>query len=105
MEDFPFLPQILHTRRIDNPVMMWIQIRARKGGGGGGGACSPGMFFLIKWCNLAHSECSKYVIINLLINKKAGAQWLSGRVLGSRPRTRGFEPHQRHCVVSLSKTH
>ena len=24
-------------------------------------------------------------------------------VLDSRPRGRGFEPHQRHCVVSLSK--
>ena len=34
-----------------------------------------------------------------------GAQWLSGRVLDSRPRGRGFEPHRRHCVVSLSKTH
>ena len=33
------------------------------------------------------------------------AQWLSGRVLDSRPRGRGFEPHQRHCLVSLSKTH
>ena len=32
-----------------------------------------------------------------------GAQWLSGRVLDSRPRGHGFEPHQRHCVVSLSK--
>ena len=32
-----------------------------------------------------------------------GAQWLSGRVLGSRPRGHGFEPHQRHCVVSFSK--
>ena len=31
------------------------------------------------------------------------AQWLSGRVLDSRPRGRGFEPHRRHCVVSLSK--
>ena len=30
-------------------------------------------------------------------------QCLSGRVLDSRPRGRGFEPHQRHCVVSLSK--
>ena len=30
-----------------------------------------------------------------------GAQWLSGRVLECR----GFEPHRRHCVVSLSKTH
>ena len=32
-----------------------------------------------------------------------GAQWLSGRVLDSRPRGRLFEPHLRHCVVSLSK--
>ena len=31
------------------------------------------------------------------------AQWLSGRVLDSRPRGRGFEPHRHHCVVSLSK--
>ena len=30
---------------------------------------------------------------------------LSGRVLDSRPRGRGFEPHRRHCVVFLSKTH
>ena len=34
-----------------------------------------------------------------------GAQWLSGRVFDSRPRGRGFEPHLRHCVVSLSKIH
>ena len=27
----------------------------------------------------------------------------SGRVLDARPRGRGFEPHQSHCVVSLSK--
>ena len=32
-----------------------------------------------------------------------GAQWLSGRVLESRPRGCGFEPHWRHYVVSLSK--
>ena len=32
-----------------------------------------------------------------------GAQWLSGRVLDSRPKGRGFEPHWRHWVVSLSK--
>ena len=30
------------------------------------------------------------------------AQWLSGRVIDSRPRGRRFEPHRRHCVVSLS---
>ena len=35
--------------------------------------------------------------------KNLGAQWLSGRVLDSRPKGRGFEPHRRHCVVSLSK--
>ena len=33
----------------------------------------------------------------------SGAQWLSGRVPDSRPRGRGFEPHRRHCVMSLSK--
>ena len=32
-----------------------------------------------------------------------GAQWLSGRVLDSRPKGRGFEPHRRHCVVVLEK--
>ena len=32
-----------------------------------------------------------------------GAQWLSGRVLDSRPKGRGFEPHRRHCVASLNK--
>ena len=35
--------------------------------------------------------------------KKIGAQWLSGRVLDSRPRGRGFEPHRRHCVVDLEQ--
>ena len=32
-----------------------------------------------------------------------GAQWLSGRVLDSRLRGHGFEPHRRLCVVSFSK--
>ena len=32
-----------------------------------------------------------------------GAQWLSGRVLDSRPRGRGFEPLLRHCVVVLER--
>ena len=44
-------------------------------------------------------------LIIFTITKKKGAQWLSGRVLASRPKGRGFEPHRRHCVVSLSKTH
>ena len=34
-----------------------------------------------------------------------GAQWLSGRVLDSRSRGHGLEPHRHHCIVSLSKTH
>ena len=33
------------------------------------------------------------------------AQWLSCRVLDSRPKGCGFEPHQCHCVLSSSKTH
>ena len=48
------------------------------------------------------------ILLNLLVlesyqSLNLGAQWLSGRVLDSRPRGRGFEPHRRHCVVSLSK--
>ena len=35
--------------------------------------------------------------------RSKGAQWLSGRVLDSRPKGRGFEPHRCHCVVSFSK--
>ena len=35
---------------------------------------------------------------------RVGAQWLSGRVLDSKPaKGREFQPHRRHCVVSLSK--
>ena len=32
-----------------------------------------------------------------------GAQWLSGRVLESRPKGRKFEPHWFHCVVVLEQ--
>ena len=41
-----------------------------------------------------------YYIINRYME---GVQWLSVRVLYSRPRGRRFEPHQHHCVASLSK--
>ena len=37
------------------------------------------------------------------LNIKEGAQWLSGRVLDSRPKGSGFEPHRRHCVVVLEQ--
>ena len=36
-------------------------------------------------------------------NNSKGAQWLSGIVLDSRPKGRGFEPHRRHCVVVLEQ--
>ena len=32
-----------------------------------------------------------------------GAQWLNARVLDLRPRGRGFEPYQRHCVAVLEQ--
>ena len=44
--------------------------------------------------------------ITFFINDKKkfqGAQWLSGRVLDSRPKGHGFEPHQRHCIVVLEQ--
>ena len=40
---------------------------------------------------------------NCFFTEKWGAQWLSGRVLDSRPKGRGFEPHRRHCVVVLEQ--
>ena len=40
---------------------------------------------------------------NITFKNKLGAQWLSGRVLDSRPRGRGFKPHRRHCVVVLEQ--
>ena len=48
-------------------------------------------------------SCSTKPSMNpiMLINVNQGAQWLSGRVLDSRPKGRGFEPHRRHCVVVL----
>ena len=39
-----------------------------------------------------------YIKISVL-----GAKWLSGIVLDSRPKGRGFEPHRRHCVVVLEQ--
>ena len=49
-------------------------------------------------CKILYLKCSFGEVY-----RQKGAQWLSGRVLDSRPRGRGFEPHGRHCVVSLSK--
>ena len=38
-------------------------------------------------------------------NQHMGAQWLSGRVLESRPKGRGFEPHWRHCATCFIPGH
>ena len=41
--------------------------------------------------------------IDLFTPQHEGAQWLSGRVLDSRPKGCRFEPHRRHCVVVLEQ--
>ena len=42
-------------------------------------------------------------VVNVQTGLIKGAQWLSGRVLDSKPKGRGFEPHRRHCVVVLEQ--
>ena len=49
-------------------------------------------------CNGRAVGCVKTVA-----NTERGAQWLNGRVLDSRPRGSGFQPHRRHCVVVLEQ--
>ena len=55
------------------------------------------MFLLVR-------GCGELLIQLARLKVTGGAQWLSGRVLDSRPRGHGFEPHRHHCVVSLSKS-
>ena len=43
-----------------------------------------------------------YVLAGYISNF-GGAQWHCGRVLDSRPRGHGFEPHLRHSVVVLEQ--
>ena len=59
----------------------------------------PGV--LMGWSNSKRMVLSWSHLLNTQAN--LGAQWLSGRVLDSRPRGRGFEPHWRHCIMSFSK--
>ena len=56
-------------------------------------------------CQSAVSESSDdAMFLHFFVSSKPmGAHWLSGRVLEPRLRSRGFEPHRRHCVMSLSK--
>ena len=52
---------------------------------------------------LSLSDRTYHIVGNLI--SQPGAQWLNGRVLDSRQRGHGLEPHRSHCIVSLSKTH
>ena len=47
--------------------------------------------------------CFDSLCLSQQLYRDMGAQWLSGRVLDSRLKGRGFEPHPRHCVVVLER--
>ena len=67
-----------------------------RGGGGGGGGGGTGVLDPI-W------KITSSIGGTGPPSHSRGAQWLSGRVLDSRPMGRWLEPHRHHCVVSLSK--
>ena len=72
------------------------------GGGGGGRIASRGRFvpvFLFKQFGFTFY----FLIFCWAWSIHMGAQWLSGRVLDSRLKGCGFEPHRRHCVVVLEQ--
>ena len=52
-------------------------------------------------CKILYVLIQDTVLIKIMTH--VGGQWLSSRVLESRPRGWGLEPHRHHCVVSLSK--
>ena len=51
----------------------------------------------------ADTECLHYTLVEWIFKVDQGAQWLRSRVLDSRPRVRGFQPHWRHCFVVLEQ--
>ena len=53
--------------------------------------------------NLVHIKINRIFALKFSKFPYVGGQWLSGRVLDSRPRGCGFEPNRCHCIVSLSK--
>ena len=55
------------------------------------------------WVLLKHYEALHVTKARTKLKCIVGAQWLSGRVLDSRPKGSGFEPHRRHCVVVLEQ--
>ena len=90
------------------------------GGGGGVGAgllalvcgvcCGFVTFPLVSWVRCGTLLYRFLIFAPLLTlvsfvtyNMSQLALWLSGRVLDSRPKGRGFEPHRRHCVMVLKQ--
>ena len=60
--------------------------------------CEFGVYTVRIFMKCTHVCTAKLTYLFLM-----GVQWLSGRVLDSRPRGCGFEPHRRHCVVPLAR--
>ena len=54
-------------------------------------------------CLQSLSANNKFIYVMEHLPCVLGAQWLSGRVLDSKLRGHGFEPHRRHCVVVLEQ--
>ena len=63
---------------------------------------------------LCHSQMGRHMIkmakketffcsMSIKMYFMQGAQWLSGRVLDSRPKGHGFEPQRDHCIVVLEQ--
>ena len=52
---------------------------------------------------VSHVFIPPLIPVNNYTSYRKGAQWLSGRVLDSILRGRGFEPHWHHCVVVLEQ--
>ena len=73
-----------------------LHVRSR----GGGGFRLRGFMCMGELCPRCKIHGGDYVHVAKFME---GAQWLSGRVLDSRQKGRGFEPHWRHCVVVLEQ--
>ena len=58
-----------------------------------------------KWLAVSSNYFIFSILNSVYTSEECGAWWLSGRVLDLRSIDGRIEPHQRHCIVSLSKTH
>ena len=65
--------------------------------------CVVGDIIFLKTILAIKLACRIPVISILLQVVWEGVQWLSGRVLDSRPRVRRFEPHRCHYVLFLEQ--